>query len=112
MEKQLEENCSYEVVYHAERTTEEGRNWIEEWKEATSLEVPSNCPCCNKSPMEGNYFVGAHVKLLWEMMESKSNQRLFITPTCKKCNSTWKNRKAKEHSFMVKTNYLWEISEE
>ena len=94
-------------VMHAKYTAEEGHNWIEEWKEATSLEVPSICPCCEQIPQNGNYFVGAHVILQDQLyLETK---RKFITPTCKRCNDTYKLGNASIRSFLVEDNYLWEL---
>lgn len=95
-------------VMHAKNTTEEGHNWIEEWKEATSLELPSQCPCCEQVPENDNYFVGAHVIL--HAQRYLTNKRKFITPTCKRCNDTYKLGNASIRSFFVEDNYLWDFN--
>ena len=100
------------IVIHATGTSEEGHIWIEEWQEATSLELPLKCPCCGNKPQDDNCFVGAHVKLLNDITIPITNSRLFITPTCKKCNDTHKETKAAQHPFMVNDNYLWEVTNE
>lgn len=111
MKKQLEEKSSYEVVYHAINTTEEGRNWIEEWQEHTSQTVPSICPCCGVVPSGENHFVGAHVRLYIESALSTSEQSMFITPTCNECNLKYQGDSALGHQFLVKKDYLWKVSE-
>ena len=100
------------TVIHAKGTTEEGHNWIKEWEDATSLELPSNCPCCGDEPTEENYLVGAHVKLLNDLPIPTSESRLFITPTCKMCNDKFKNSNAELKAFTVEDDYLWEVTDE
>ena len=95
-------------VIHAVNTTEEGHNWLEEWKEATSLEVPTQCPCCDQVTQYSR-FVGAHVILHDELCLDDKSRKKFITPTCKSCNDRYKLRNAALKSFLVEDDYLWEL---
>lgn len=91
--------------YNHQQDYETNDIMIKHWESETSLsrENLTECPCCGNKVIgnEENYWVGAHVVT--------KDQERYITPTCNKCNSTYKERKAKEKWFFVKRRHLCQL---
>lgn len=106
---ECEVNSKKVIVRHSIGTSEEqapnGAYWIDFWCEKTKKTIPNICPSCNEPPNEENKMVGAHVEEYIQLAEPKQNKTYFITPTCKKCNDTYKGHNH-YHKFSVEESDL------
>ena len=84
----------FEIAHHKTNTSYDSINWSKYWEEHhPSHHFPSKphtCPSCLK---EQDDFVGGHVIV---------NNKTYILPVCRKCNSEYKNSKAERHAFYIK----------
>lgn len=94
-------------TFTSSETSSNGKSWIDSWKEVKNQEPPTVCPCCNREVTVDNPMVGAHVVKVSEM--SNSCRPHYITPTCKSCNDTFKEGKAKTKQFLVYPDNLCKI---
>lgn len=83
-------------VRHAIDTTDDaisGGN-LNYWEETLGVTFPTSapCPCCGQKHSKDD-FVGAHVIDMFNT--------LYITPTCRFCNTIYKNNKALSKWFSV-----------
>lgn len=98
------------LVRHTNNTTcnaPDGGSWIDYWKNETKQDVPSICPCCGEETTEDNPIVGAHV--IKNLDSAYKNPQVYITPVCRKCNSTYKGTHVLDTVFSVQSNYLCEV---
>lgn len=101
-----------ELVKHAIDSTEtapKGVSWIDYWRTKTKCNTPSTCPCCGKHFTDKNPIVGAHVVKVSEI--NVVGRKFYITPTCKKCNDTYKGKNAYK-AFIVPPLHLCEIDDQ
>lgn len=98
------------IVRHSSKTQDEkaqdGSSWIDFWQKTTKRGIPEICPCCKETPNEKNPMVGAHVEEY--ILSGYIDKPRYITPTCKKCNDTYKGQKC-FHPFKVDKSDLLEI---
>lgn len=109
LQEELDENLI--LVVHENNTSDEtpdGGSWLDYWKEHTKQSVPIKCPCCGENATDDNPMVGAHVVKVINMTNPQSQK--YITPTCRKCNSTYKGVNASTKTFQVQLCYLCEVS--
>lgn len=90
----------YKIARHKIGSTDTSRNWIEYWEEnncqkyKVSSLVSYPCPSCLMMKKD---LVGGHVV---------SEDKTYITPVCRECNSKYKKGNAREHAFYVKEEYM------
>lgn len=97
-------------VRHTNNTTSNapnGGSWIDYWKNETKQEIPLICPCCGEETTDDNPMVGAHV--IKSLDSAYGNPQVYITPTCKKCNSTYQGCHVLDVEFSVPSNYLCKV---
>lgn len=111
-QKKLTEIGAMELVKHAIDSTDtapKGMSWIDYWESKTKCNTPSMCPCCGKHFTDKNPIVGAYVVKIAEI--NIVGRKLYITPTCKKCNDTYKGKNAYK-AFIVPLLHLCEIGDQ
>lgn len=86
-----------------------GETWIDYWCNKTHRKIPEICPSCDEPPTQKYPMVGAHVELFIDLPYISKNKQHYITPTCKKCNTTYKASK-QFHSFLVDKDDLLELN--
>ena len=84
----------YKIARHKIGSTDNSKNWAKYWEEHhPSHHFPSEPHECPSCLLKKDDFVGGHV-----IIENKT----YILPVCRECNSTYKNSNAHNHAFYVK----------
>lgn len=100
------------IVRHSNKTQDEkspnNTPWIKYWQDKTKREIPKLCPCCGETPNEDNPMVGAHVEEY--ILSAYTNKPRYITPTCHRCNVTYKGANSNQ-LFSVDKSDLLELEE-
>lgn len=66
------------------------------WIENSKYDIPNICPCCKGSITNGGCTIGAHL-----VKYGNKSGEVYIIPTCKSCNSTYKNGEEGNHPFYI-----------